>query len=60
MSVAVGNGDVLWLNASTDRTDTTEYTVFSTIEYLLTRTHAGDEIANVNFYVVRPEATRIR
>ena len=27
---------------------------------IIARTHLGDEIANVNFYAVRPEATRIR
>ena len=30
------------------------------IPEIYTRTHSGDEIANVNFYAVRPEATRIR
>jgi len=31
-----------------------------TIEIIINKNSSGDEIANVNFYAVRPEATRIR
>ena len=29
-------------------------------DYLIDKNSSGDEVANVNFYAVRPEATRIR
>ena len=43
-----------------DPTDVRAYTHLQFLGDRLYKNSSGDEIANVNFYAVRPEATRIR
>ena len=41
-------------------TDTVEAHFNNILYYIIDKNSSGDEISNVNFYAVHPEATRIR
>jgi len=49
-----------WLNYKNYKLQTNMYTIAKVNFINLDKNLSGDEIANVNFYAVRPEATQIR